>query len=147
MALEQLAARGSIDSGPSRLIAGALLLFAACGTVREQRMPSEPAVFVVEVAGIERFKIQLVDPKCIAEAKSLLESGGRASVVGVLRSGDGGFNAPYGWHLAPESIRFTRERNGLRDALPSEVEEGLEHWLQEDGLYCPWEGRLVARER
>ena len=128
-------------------IAAVLVVFLACRTAETPRVSSQSAVFVVEVAGLERFRIELAEPERIAEADALLKSGGRAGVGGTLLARDGGFNAPYHWHLDPGTVRFSRARDGPRDTLPSDVEKNLDHWLHEVGTYSPWASRIVARER
>lgn len=129
---------------------GSLLLLTAivaCTSKSEIHADPVEAIFVVEVAGLERFRIKLVDPDRITEAQDLLTSGAQAPLVGMLANGDGGFNAPYTWHLVPKSVRFTKARRPASDALPSEVEQDLEHWLSELGEYSPWESRIVEREQ
>lgn len=101
----------------------------------------------MEVAGLERFRIKLVDPDRIVEASSLIASGTQAPIVGTLARGDGGFNAPYNWHLLSGSVLFMKARRLETDTLPSEVEQDLETWLRDLGEYSPWAARIVGRER
>ena len=132
---------------PPSLLAGATFLLSQCRSVDSIQALPDRAVFVVEVGRFERFKIELRDGDRITEAADLLRNGRRACVAGALASGDGGFNAPYHWHLVPASIRWMRDRQGPLDALPSEVEEDVEHWLHDLKRYSPWESRIVAREK
>jgi len=138
---------GSRGLGLAFPLVVAILFVRACAEDSPRDLVLAQAVFEVEVAGLERFRIKLVDPGTISAAESRLESGARASLSGELRAGDGGFNAPYRWHLEPASIRFESVRRDACDALPLDVEEDLERWMSEVGEYCPWAARVVGRER
>ena len=129
------------------LTAGLLLLLFSCRSVESVEVLPARAVFVVEVAGLERFKVELHEAGLIAAATALLGSGERAGVAGDLVAGDGGFNPPYHWHLAPASVQFAMSRNETLDAMPSDVEEQIQHWLGDLKQYCPWASRIVAREK
>ena len=59
-----------------------------------------------------------------------------------LRRGDGGFNAPWSWHLDPAETRFVEAAIEVCDGTPSYVEAHL----AEFPTYCPWGARIV-RER
>lgn len=77
--------------------------------------------FVVEVAGAERFRLLLEDAARIAQAEALMAAGGKTVVLGELASGDGGFNAPFQWHLVPSTVEFPEAAIELCDGLPSHL--------------------------
>lgn len=49
------------------------------------------------------------DPALIAEAERLIAAGDQKIILGELRSGDGGFNAPWSWHMDPATGRTASE--------------------------------------
>jgi hypothetical protein len=61
--------------------------------------------------------------------------------IGTLRSGDGGFNSPWTWHLDPSSVRFVEIAIEVCDGRPSYVEVHQ----SEFATFCPWGARVVAR--
>ncbi len=129
-----------------RLLFAAGALAAGCSSGDSpSEPPPGPARFVVEVAGSERFTLQLEDPERIAEAERHLASGRDGVIGGALAAGSGGFNAPYSWHLVPSTVQFPDVAIELCDGLPSHVEADLAYWLGTVGQYCPWSARIVAR--
>jgi hypothetical protein len=138
-----------ITQGTTWLYCLACILMSALACRETASVEALPrlARFLVEVASLEQFRIELRDPGQVAQAESLMRTGERAYVVGDLAAGDGGFNAPYHWHLSPGSVRFTKDRQSACDALPSEVEENLDHWLRDVGTFCPSASRIATRER
>ncbi|MGH8906323.1 MAG: hypothetical protein ACRD0K_07375 [Egibacteraceae bacterium] len=106
----------------------------------------QAVVFVVEVAGEERFRLLLEDPEKIAEAKRVMEAGRVGVVSGRLAAGDGGFNAPFHWHLAPSSVEFPDVAIELCDGRPSDVEADLDYWLNNVRRFCPWSAKIVAQD-
>lgn len=137
------------------LLACAVLLLAACGG--GDRSPTSPgggeAVFLLRAcagsgAGGETFRILTRDPAVIQEATALIGRGpGRRLVRGALRAGDGGFNAPWRWHLAPADVRFADLAVEVCDGCPHDIEGDLGYWLGNVGSYCPWSTEVLARER
>ena len=128
-------------------LAASLLTFSSCSATTANPSPASPAIFVVEVGGFEKFRMEVADPQCIEAAMTLIRSGCRACVLGDLAPGDGGINQPFRWHLVPESIRLEKDRLGQLDVLPSEVEDNLDHWLDDVKRYCPSASRIIARDR
>lgn len=123
------------------------LIVAACGG--SSSSPSEPrvegAVFRVRACGEESFRILVNDPAVIAEAERLVAAGEPKIVVGRVEAGDGGFNAPWSWHLAPATVGFAEVTIELCDGCPSFLEAHPADWLGRD--FCPWSAQVVARER
>lgn len=134
-------------TGSSLSLAAFLLSITSCATPIAKLSPASPAIFVVEVGGFEKFRMEVADPQSIEAAMALVRSGNRASILGDLAPGDAGINQPFRWHLVPASIRLEKDRLGKLDVLPSEVEDNLGHWLDEIKRYCPSASRIIARDR
>lgn len=115
------------------------MLLGGCG---ESPSESDPGVvYEVSVEGnqsIETFRIRLEDPQLISEAEQLLTSGQRRNVSGTLQRGDGGFNAPYPWHMTPATVGFPEATIELCDGRPSEIAKDLDYWMNTVKQYCPW---------
>jgi hypothetical protein len=100
------------------------------------------AEFVVDVAG-ERFVLALTDAETIALARENLRGGNTRFPIGPLRSGNGGFNPPWSWHLDPAETRMTEAAIEICDGRPSYVEDHLSEYPS----YCPWGARVVSERR
>jgi hypothetical protein len=125
-----------------------LLLLTVWGCGDDPVSPSPGAVFEVEVARQETFRIALDDPALIATAEQRLDDKTEGIVHGTLARGDGGFNAPYTWHLKPETITFPDQAIEVCSGRPmSDVESDLAYWVDTIGIYCPWGARLIRRIR
>jgi len=98
------------------------------------------AEFVVDVVG-ERFVLRTTDPATIRLAEDNRLGRNTRFPLGPLRPGDGGFNAPWTWHLDPDETRFVEAAIELCDGRPSYVES---HQRDYD-TYCPWGARVVER--
>ncbi len=141
-------ARGLVASG---VALAALLVLGACGS--SSSTPTEPlveAIFLIDscphLEG-QTFRALMRDSALIAEAERLIASGGQRILIGELRAGDGGFNAPWSWHLDPETLEFADATIEVCSACASAVEDDLETWLNNIGSYCPWSARVLAREQ
>lgn len=97
------------------------------------------ADFTVAV-GSERFVMRTRHPETIRLARAQLAGQGRGFPIGPLVAGDGGFNAPWSWHLDPDAARLTEAAIEVCDGLPSYVEAHR----AEFPTYCPWSGRIVG---
>lgn len=119
------------------LAAFALALAAACST---STGPS-PVIseFVIEHVG-ERFVIRLTDPATIAHARANLRGQNQMFPAGPLRRGDGGFNAPWTWHLDPDQTRMVESAIEVCDGRASYVEAHQSEYP----TYCPWGAKVIA---
>ena len=104
-------------------------------------LPSVPAVVTFDVAGQGEYAIELVTDELIAHVAELQAGGeeGRIPVGRIVRDGDGGVNAPWSWHIDPESLEFADATIEVCDGLPQFVEDGT---LTSD-VYCPWSATVV----
>jgi hypothetical protein len=107
--------------------------------------PSQsPAGVVVtfRVVG-EEYKVLLTDARLIAHARELLAGGEEGRIPsGLIVRGDPGVNAPWSWHIDPDSIEFADMTMEICDGLPSHIEDGT---LTGD-RYCPWSAEVIAVE-
>lgn len=113
------------------------LTAAACESETD---PSPFADFVVDVAG-ERFVVRTSDEETIQLADDNRLGRNNRFPIGTLRPGDGGFNAPWTWHLEPDSVRFVEVAIEVCDGRPSYVETHQAEY----STYCPWGARVVER--
>ena len=121
------------------LVALALALAAAgCG---DPTGPSPAFVdFVVSVEG-ETFVLRTSDPETIRLAEENRQGRNGRFPAGPVRSGDGGFNAPWAWHLDPDATRLVEVAIEICDGRPSY----LEVHQAEFPTYCPWGAKVIGR--
>jgi hypothetical protein len=101
-----------------------------------------PAVaeFIVDVDG-ERFTVRASDAETIRLADENRLGRNQRFPIGALRPGNGGFNAPWTWHLEPSSVRFVEAAIEVCDGRPSYVEAHQSDFA----TYCPWGAKVVAK--
>jgi len=121
-----------------------LTLSACDSNSMETDEPTVP-VYVIQVID-QTFRVQISDSTVAAEADQLLQSGEEKNIAGPLRTGDGDFNAPYNWHIAPDSIHFADATIEVCDGTPSMLEEDLDYWLNTVKAYCPWGVKVIGKE-
>jgi hypothetical protein len=124
-----------LSTRTAALLAAGLTLASCSGTEPDPG----PADFVVSVGG-ETFVLRTGDDETVRLARENLAGGNRRFPIGPLRAGDGGFNAPWSWHLDPAEVRMTEAAIELCDGLPSYVEAHRADFA----TYCPWAARVVA---
>jgi hypothetical protein len=124
------------------LTIAAFLSLAACGD--DPASPEAPPTFRIEVSG-ELFLVQVEDPDQVSALESRLASGTEGVITGPLVAGDGGFNAPWSWHMDPQSVEVADLAIELCDGRPSMVEADLPYWLDTVGQFCPWGATVVER--
>lgn len=127
------------------VLTATVLAFPGCDSA-EDDPADDNSIFVIEVADRETFRVRITAPDQIREAERLLNTGEERNVTGTLQRGDGGFNAPYSWHLDPETVEFVDVTIEVCDGLPSFIEEDLDYWVDTVGTYCPWSSQVVGRE-
>jgi len=138
--------RGILNKPIARIALAAMITLVVAHCNDGPLYPEDMAVFEVEVAGGEHFRIGLTSEAQIAQAATLLASGAENNVHGTVRRGSGRFNAPYSWHLDPESITFPDLTMEVCDGRPqSDVESDVDYWVDTVKYYCPWGAKIVAR--
>lgn len=127
----------------SRALRGAMvaLVAAACVSCGDDG-PSATFVDFVAAVEDETFVLRLSDPDTIAAAYANLRGENGRFPIGPLRSGDGGFNRLWSWHIDPEEARLTEAAIEVCDGRPSYVEAHVEDYLPIG--YCPWGARIVG---
>lgn len=128
---------------PLRVPTLLVVLLTACGA-------TEPggagALFTVSACEGETFRVLVTDSGVAAEMESRIGQGPGRIVLGRPARGDGGFNQPWSWHLAPATVELADLAVEVCDGCPSYVEGHLDDYLAV-GSYCPWSSAVVARIR
>lgn len=106
--------------------------------------PQTAVHYTIEVSG-EQFQARVLDAGVIEDLDDRLASGHEGVILGSLIAGDGGFNAPWGWHWDPSTVEAADAVIELCDGRPSMVDEDLAYWIGTVGTFCPWGATVVAR--
>jgi hypothetical protein len=115
-----------------------LLLAAACNNGVADRSYTD---FVVAVAD-ETFVMRAETPETIQAGLDVLNGRAQRFPIGPLVAGDGGFNAPWSWHIDPARTHLTEVAIEVCDGRPSYVEAHVEEYTRTG--YCPWGGLIVG---
>jgi hypothetical protein len=65
-------------------------------------------------------------------------------INGALDWDDGGFNAPWSWHIVPEDWVLAEISMEVCDGLPEMVEADVWYWITYVGRYCCWLSHIRA---
>lgn len=103
--------------------------------------PESQPDFVIAV-GSQTFVMRTTDSGTARRAFDNLNGRNRMFPIGPLREGNGGFNAPWSWHVDPDRVRMTETAIEACDATPSYVEANRNAFMRVG--FCPWAGRVVA---
>lgn len=126
-------------------VAGILAALTLGGCGDDPVGPKDDVLFTLQVSG-ETFRTRVSDPDVIADLDARLQSGQEGVVLGALIAGDGGVNAPWGWHWDPETVEVADAAIELCDGRPSMVEADLTYWVGTVGAFCPWGAKVIARD-
>lgn len=124
------------------LVAPAVAMLPACDD--DPTLPELPARYEVEVSG-ETFVVRVTDADQAQQLEARLTSGEEGVLSGELAAGDGGYNAPWSWHMIPSMVHAPDVAIELCDGRPSMVEEDLDYWLETVERFCPWGAKVVER--
>ncbi len=97
----------------------------------------------------EKFSVWTDDPEAIAQLEARWNGNSQASIpTAPVRAGAGkaDHNAPWSWHLDPDSLQMAELTMEVCDGRPSMVEENLSYWTDTVGRYCPWSAELIELE-
>jgi hypothetical protein len=120
-----------------RLAAVALLLaLAGCSSTG----PDDGSADFVVAVGADTFVVRSTHAETILRLREALAGRRAGFPSGPLRRGDGGFNAPWSWHLDPAETRLVEVAIELCDGTPSYVEQHQDDFPH----YCPWGARVVS---
>ncbi|HEY7847784.1 MAG TPA: hypothetical protein VIC83_06295 [Candidatus Limnocylindria bacterium] len=106
--------------------------------------PATGAIVTLRTTGGEEYRILLTDPQEITTAEELA-AGDRDPLIPVgtvVRTGDGGVNTGYDWHIDPASFEWAEMTMELCDGRPSYVEDGT----LSGNIFCPWSAEVVSVE-
>ena len=90
-------------------------------------------------------RLEVTSDEGVEQAEALLQSGDAQWALGRPRRGNGGFNAPWSWHLDPASISFAEVTIEACQSAASAVDDDLDYWIN-FGQVCLW-GVVERRER
>ena len=127
-----------------RIVACSLaLLLAQCG---ESGVEPQVARFTFrDPLTQDVVRLEITNADGLQEAEALLGSGQERWAIGTPRRGNGGFNAPWTWHLDPASISFAEITIEACQSAATAVADDLDYWIG-FGQVCLW-GKVEARER
>jgi hypothetical protein len=114
---------------------------AHCGDTSND--PSPAHVDFLVAVNDQVFTLRLTDPDAIAAAQANFRGQNTQFPIGPFREGNGGFNAPWSWHIDPAGAQMTEIAIEVCDGEPNYVEAHVQDYLQV-GSYCPWGGRIVG---
>ena len=122
-----------------------LMTAVALGGCQDATLPTEGAVYRVESSG-EIFHVHVLDEATIALIETRLTAPTWQGIVTAeIARGDGGFNAPWSWHMVPATVELADLTIELCDGRPSLVEADLDYWIDTVRRFCPWGGQIVER--
>jgi hypothetical protein len=127
-------------AGAALVVTAAALALTACGD-DSGGSDADTAVVTIRVID-EEYRIELVTPESIENARMLLDGEEAPSIPNglVVRDGDGGVNEPWTWHIDPASLEWADATTEVCDGLPSDVEDNT---ITSD-RYCPWSAEVIA---
>ena len=131
-------------------VAGLLLALASCGG--DDAVAPSAAAFVFAVRGLSdsegRFVAVTSDPVVLARLDAQLalpESERGLHISGPVAPGDGGHNAPWGWHFVPSRWDVVEASIEVCDGVPGDVEKDVAGWVSTVGTFCPWASYVQRR--
>ena len=88
-------------------------------------------------------RLEISSPQALDQAEDLLRTGVAMWAIGTPRRGDGGFNAPWTWHIDPASVTFAEVTIEACQTAASAIGDDLDYWIN-FGQVCIW-GVVEAR--
>ena len=88
-------------------------------------------------------RLDITNAEGLAQAGGLLGSGEGRWALGTPKRGDGGFNAPWTWHIDPATVTFAEVTIEACQTAMSAIDDDLDYWIG-FGQVCIWgvvEGR------
>ena len=99
--------------------------------------PDRPIFVFRDPGSNSMVRLEITNPVGLDQAEDLLRSGEARWALGTPRRGNGGFNAPYSWHLDPASITFAEVTIEACQAAASAIADDLDYWIG-FGQVCIW---------
>ena len=125
--------------GRSRPLLLSVVLVLSLGGCQPPPTAPDGSTFVIQACG-DTFRVRIDDRDAVRQARLLVGRGPVRIVTGIVRSGDGGFNGPWTWHLDPGTVRFEETTIELCDGCPAWAEMFL------GSRFCPWSTAVLAAE-
>ena len=88
-------------------------------------------------------RLEISTPQALDQAEDLLRTGVAMWAIGTPKRGDGGFNAPWTWHIDPASVTFAEVTIEACQTAASAIDDDLDYWIN-FGQVCIW-GVVEAR--
>ena len=82
-------------------------------------------------------RLEITNVVGLAQAQTLLTSGAAQWALGTPIRGDGGFNAPWTWHIDPASVTFAEVTIEACQTAMSAIDDDLDYWI-DFGQVCIW---------
>ena len=111
---------------PASVAALTALTFGGCGDATN---PDRARIVFRDPGSNSVVRLEITNPAGLDQAENLLRSGEAQWALGTPRRGDGGFNAPYPWHLDPASITFAEVTIEACQAAASAIADDLDYWI------------------
>ena len=74
-------------------------------------------------------RLEITNTEGLRQAEDLLRSGAVQWAIGTPRRGDGGFNAPWTWHIDPASVTFAEVTIEACQTAASAIGDDLDYWV------------------
>jgi hypothetical protein len=126
------------------LVPAVVAVLAACGAPSAPTPdPDRGVIVTIRVVDEEEFRVLLTEPEDIDIARRLLAGEEAPGIPNgkVIRTGDGGVNTGYSWHLDPDDFEWADMTIEVCDGRPSDVESVIT-----SDRYCTWAAKVVAVE-
>src|SRR5688572_20555502 len=120
----------------------AVLLFGRCSAATD---PDRASFVFRDPTSNAVVRLEITNPAGVNQADILLGTGTAQWALGTPRRGNGGFNAPWSWHLDPASISFGEVTIEACQTAASAIADDLDYWIG-FGQVCLW-GVVESRER
>jgi hypothetical protein len=118
-----------------RLLVLATIL--ACLSCNDSTRPEETLFVFRDPLTQDVVHLQVTNAETRAQAENLLLTGEGRWALGTPRRGDGGFNAPWNWHIDPESVTFAEVTIEACQTAMSAIDDDLDYWIN-FGQVCIW---------
>jgi hypothetical protein len=82
-------------------------------------------------------RLEIANPPGLDQGEDLLRSGVAMWAMGTPKRGDGGFNAPWTWHIDPASVTFAEVTIEACQTAASAIDDDLDYWI-DFGQVCIW---------
>lgn len=96
----------------------------------------------------DNFIVKTSDPQVIDRVEAQLDLPREQRdlhIHGDIAKGNPGYNKDWSWHFVPGQWALAEVSAEVCDGTPQMVEQNLEYWTQDVGMFCPWSS-IVLRE-